>query len=340
MKKRIEWIDISKAYGIFLIVFGHVITHSNNLSQLYKYIYSFHVPFFFLLSGIVLTNNKNFKTKIANNFKKIVIPYLLFSLLFLIPYYFFGNGVSENLNRDVSFNFIDNIFGIFRGISETIPQNRPLWFLPCLFIVKTIYDLILCKIDLKKIKNFILLELLFIALGIVFQNIEQLPWCINQSIVMLCFYNIGYAFSNKINSIKKVNIVFPIIFLIIGFIFELLNGNINVMNNSYGNYILFFASSIFTITGYILLFNKIKLTKLSKLTNFIGKNTLYILIFHKLIVVVFQTKLGVISKILLNGKYYIQIPLAIVITILSITLSLIIMVIYKKILKKILKVGD
>ena len=57
--RRIEWIDDLKGLGIFLIVLGHVVATVkimagkgaivDVLGWLFDYIYSFHVPFFFLL---------------------------------------------------------------------------------------------------------------------------------------------------------------------------------------------------------------------------------------------------------------------------------------------------
>ena len=51
---RIEWIDICKGLGIFLVVIGH--TSIAQISQtVYNWIYSFHMPMFYMLSGMVDT---------------------------------------------------------------------------------------------------------------------------------------------------------------------------------------------------------------------------------------------------------------------------------------------
>lgn len=51
-EKRIDWIDYAKAIGIFLVVVGH--TYAGN--ALTNWIYSFHMPLFFFLSGTMLRN--------------------------------------------------------------------------------------------------------------------------------------------------------------------------------------------------------------------------------------------------------------------------------------------
>ena len=54
---RIEWIDVCKGLGIFLVVIGH--TSIAQISQtVYNWIYSFHMPMFYMLSGMMLNDSK------------------------------------------------------------------------------------------------------------------------------------------------------------------------------------------------------------------------------------------------------------------------------------------
>ena len=46
-KERIIWIDYAKAIAMFFVIFGHV----DSGNYLTNWIYSFHMPLFFLLSG-------------------------------------------------------------------------------------------------------------------------------------------------------------------------------------------------------------------------------------------------------------------------------------------------
>lgn len=56
MRKRIEWIDIAKAIGIVLVVYGHVILGmhdaglwggSLNYNLQHSFVYTTHMPLFF-----------------------------------------------------------------------------------------------------------------------------------------------------------------------------------------------------------------------------------------------------------------------------------------------------
>ena len=66
--------DILKGIGIILVVMGHV-THDMPLKN---WIYAFHMPLFFLLSGIF------FKPTFENwkkSSKRLLIPYIFFAIV-------------------------------------------------------------------------------------------------------------------------------------------------------------------------------------------------------------------------------------------------------------------
>lgn len=41
--KRVNYIDIARAFAIIFIVFGYTIVHSDNCYFIFKFLYSFHV---------------------------------------------------------------------------------------------------------------------------------------------------------------------------------------------------------------------------------------------------------------------------------------------------------
>lgn len=55
MKRRINWLDFLKGIGIFLVVLGHVYLKciGSSASALFGFIVAFHMPFYFMLSGIL-----------------------------------------------------------------------------------------------------------------------------------------------------------------------------------------------------------------------------------------------------------------------------------------------
>lgn len=76
--KRISYLDILKGFGIFFVVFGHVIHNS----ILREYIWNFHMPLFFIVSGLFHNSNITFRSFLLKRIKSIYIPYILFFTLF------------------------------------------------------------------------------------------------------------------------------------------------------------------------------------------------------------------------------------------------------------------
>ena len=93
MQNRDYWVDYAKGIGILLVVYGHVSRGAYNAglsmdADLYKLIdsiiYSFHMPLFFLLSGIFFVPSLNKYGRRGLIFEKadsVVYPYVVWSLL-------------------------------------------------------------------------------------------------------------------------------------------------------------------------------------------------------------------------------------------------------------------
>ncbi|WP_379707274.1 acyltransferase family protein [Mediterraneibacter gnavus] len=62
---------MAKGIGIFLVVFAHIYTMGTN--SLGDIIYVFHMPLFFLLSGITTNCNKDFKKYVKQNAYSILV---------------------------------------------------------------------------------------------------------------------------------------------------------------------------------------------------------------------------------------------------------------------------
>ena len=92
-KKRNHFLDLTKAFAIFLVVYGHCIQFGSGDIYLeeglfwkdivFKYIYSFHMPLFMLISGYLFANgiDKDGKKIFINKFKSLVVPILLWAII-------------------------------------------------------------------------------------------------------------------------------------------------------------------------------------------------------------------------------------------------------------------
>lgn len=77
-------IDVAKGFTLFLVVFGHVLESHGTL---FNWIFTFHMPAFFFLSGMTFRPEKyrNYGHFLKDKWKKRIVPYFIITLIgFLI----------------------------------------------------------------------------------------------------------------------------------------------------------------------------------------------------------------------------------------------------------------
>ena len=80
--QRINWIDWSKVFAIYLVALGHLLGNTGMEGYLHNCIYLFHMPFFFFVSGYLLKSNDQKKAIISwNSHCFIVLSHYLVSKL-------------------------------------------------------------------------------------------------------------------------------------------------------------------------------------------------------------------------------------------------------------------
>ena len=186
MSRRIIWIDNAKFIGIFVVVLGHLTPNM----ELQTFIYSFHMPFFFLLSGITFNARENsFVSFFKKRFKAILVPYIFFGLIT----YFYWLFIARYYGADarIIIPWYKPLIGMLysAGSAKWLIHNIPLWFLTCLFLTQLLFFLILKTVKFKKI----VFPLLFIlAYLFSYFNSAKLMWSINVVPVATMFFAIGY----------------------------------------------------------------------------------------------------------------------------------------------------
>ena len=81
MKNRLTYIDTAKGIGIALVVLGHL-DKTGQLSR--EMIYAFHMPFFFFISGLFVSNTKGAKAYFSDCFKRLYVPFAFFTVLDIV----------------------------------------------------------------------------------------------------------------------------------------------------------------------------------------------------------------------------------------------------------------
>ncbi len=284
MGYRILWVDYVKAINIFFVVLGHTV-----LSASYtKFIYAFHIPLFFFLSGYFFDYSKypNFFLFFKKRFHQLLIPYFIINFLTYLAWLLIGRHTGEDALFQI--NLLEPFYGIFYGSHKGyfLHHNAPMWFLPCLFSTEMIFYL-LFKSN-SKILHYIFIVIL-LSLGVYgnyYQNIS-LPWGLSVVPTTAILYGLGSWFNH--NAIQKFNykkylILIPLSFLGL-LIFASFNIKVKVSAAEYGNYFYFWMAALWGILFFISIGNLVEYLSLRfkinlKFLQFIGQNTLLIFSFH------------------------------------------------------------
>ncbi|WP_458946610.1 acyltransferase family protein [Oceanobacillus sp. CAU 1775] len=91
--ERNAFFDNARVILIFFVVFGHMIqpytSDANGINSLYTWIYIFHMPAFIFISGF-FAKGLGTKEYIWNLFKKILVPYFIFQMIYTAYYFLIG----------------------------------------------------------------------------------------------------------------------------------------------------------------------------------------------------------------------------------------------------------
>ncbi len=130
-KKRIYYLDMAKGIGAILMVLGHV----PELPEVVRAVVtSFHMPLFFVLSGIILSatgeTNRSFREILKRKMRSIMIPYVVFSVLSHMVEIFLilvmDSGTWET-------------FGMHLFATAFLVGATVFWFLPTLFFGEILF---------------------------------------------------------------------------------------------------------------------------------------------------------------------------------------------------------
>ncbi len=246
---RYDWLDLAKGFGIIFVIIGHVLMPTVNILTIF--IYSFHIPLFFIVAGYTYNGNK-YRNKLQIYLQKrgrqLLIPYVILYGMILIIWAFF----SQYFPNASSFEAMTVAFIYGNGPSLNQPY---LWFLSALFFSFVIF-VALEKIfwNRKWIVGFLIIALS--TLGIYVNQIfapELVPWHLDAVLFCTAFVfvgnfmkdlNIQGFFSNRKNAIVSIIILFPLLVILSQY-----NGWVDIAQGFYGHsaYILLITGSIGTI---------------------------------------------------------------------------------------------
>ncbi|MDD3342472.1 MAG: acyltransferase family protein [Sulfurospirillaceae bacterium] len=204
--QKINWVTYLKVIGILAVILGHI------ASPLSTFIFSWHMPLFFIVSGFFMDLDVSFEVFFIKNFKRLMVPYFIFSMVGLLV---------EILKRYVlhreALNLWDELQGIFIGMDMASLVHTyafVLWFLPTLFFA---------RVMLYTINRYITnLWLRCIVISLIFKTsfYINVPFALDNAFNALLFVFIGNLYF-RLYQDEKILYFLPIlllgIYVIVGF---------------------------------------------------------------------------------------------------------------------------
>ena len=292
-----NYISIAKAIGIVLMVVGH----SGCPQAVSRFIYIFHMPLFFVCSGLFFKEITEKNKLIKFYHKKIhglYLPYLKWSLLFLILHNSFRY---LHITGSRIYTAEDYLNGLVRLLTMTDYELliRPFWFLKELLLASLCVANIsfLHSHFLTQIKTIHLL-LLSLALSIFAKFLPPIPLIGDSSVVFLsiAYFYTGILISQYKEYFHTGTTLLVITTMIVTFGSILFVGKIDMRFTTASNTIPYYLLSL---TGVIMIFvlsKRIERIKGTSALYYIGNNTMPILAMNLL-----ALKAGSLIKIWIYG---------------------------------------
>jgi fucose 4-O-acetylase-like acetyltransferase len=275
--KRLAWVDYAKGVGILLVVYGHVLreirpvkglfsNYANFFERSDKFIYSFHMPLFFILSGYFFMSSLYKKDFIYDKLKTLVYPFIIWSVL--------------QTSAEILISYLSPYTNTQTPVTELItciimPRDQ-FWFLYALFFIM-IVNYLLFRI------NVALGLYLSVGLWIIYLVFRRfVPDTFNNTFQFLIFFDVGIVLSQ---SRKFIYVIGRIKFLLANVVlfavaeYFYLSGNFPFSSTA-------LAKLLVGVSGAVLI---IQLSRLAAERNFlnmlsyIGKRSLPVYLAHMLV---------------------------------------------------------
>ena len=279
---RIAWVDFAKGLVMILVVLGHATVYDIDLN---KFIYVFHMPFFFIMAGFLLNLNKwggvykNFSLKL---FKRLLVPYYLANFLWY-PFLVAKEACFGHLLKIIFYiSPVNQFLGIFAGHPIFLPLG-PLWFLPCLFVAEIIFIRLYNRLAGISTEIFVLAIALSACAGFFLRPLGYLPFGLNVALIAQIFLLAGIL-------IRRHNIVEGItsklcggltLLLVLAFQF---NERVEMSFTTFGEPLLFYSGAV---AGSLLVMKFSALMTDGRIFSLIsdcGRQSMMILVLHPLII--------------------------------------------------------
>ena len=286
---RIAWVDFAKGIAIILVVLGHA-----SQDDLQKFIFVFHMPFFFVTAGFLLNLNKwggeeNFKNFAVKLVKRLLLPYCLAEFLWY-PIWFVvchEMGWLEYLWNwtwaDPLRSFLVIFIGNANGTGLILGQ---LWFLPCLLVAEIIFIKLYNRLNKIGAEVFVLTLAACSLSGLFIGMLHALPLGTDIAFVAQIFLLIGVLI-RRYDFIGRMNLNFSCGMMLVVVVAFYFNVFVDMNARNFGNPFLFYSGAVAGILLVMKFSSLMTEGKIFSLISDCGRQSMMILILHPVIANIF-----------------------------------------------------
>lgn len=290
-RKRVDWIDIEKGIAILLVIVGHTITTGYKGSITRGIIFSFHMPLFFILSGVTYkcsSSMEEYKKRVVRSAKHLLGP-LVITFFEIIVYQCLHDSSGIGLLSIPNY-WIGKIYMLImctgspvRILGRDIEGIGAAWFFIAFFFGRIAFDYL--HLVFRKEQLIVACVLVTIA-GVLLGQKQPLPFSLDIAMSVMIFFYLGYRTKNidlELYFGKRLIISLLVWIGILWITFP------NYQKATYlelatRRYPLFPISYIGAVAGIVFwaeisfIISKIPFVKMPFI--YIGRNTLYLLLIH------------------------------------------------------------
>ena len=246
------------------------------------WVYGFHMPLFFMLSGAVLALRpiSSFDKVLKSKVKRLLIPYFVYGWLFMFPVKRFGNFYA---NDSLTLAMKEFLVG---------GDSGHLWFLTALFWCIIVFVLIVKILDKMNVTSVYVISIIAGTIYFLYSYIPFDVLGLRTGLSYIIYFTIGYIFEKERQENKRWNIKKTILACIVLISLEIIQKEYGILNS-------FFVILVGSLLTYILadLFDRaFPGAKNNRVWDFIVKNLFYVYLFHDPINYV-------VLRVFINGGY-------------------------------------
>lgn len=296
MKKRIEWVDALKGFGIILVGLGH----TDCPDSLMAWIYSFHMPLFFMLSGIMeKAKDYSWSEWLKKKAKSLLWPYIFFGIIEVIFYIISEAAVHEL----VGIKLLKKIAAIvYSNYIFDHNYTGVIWFLSCLFVTELLFFVIHKYINNRFGR--IAVTIVLGTLGLMWESFIDFkpPFFADIALTALLFYSFGFLLRPLLERESSALEILPGFFAITFGSFlamynqkDLYGKHVSMLYLRYGEPIIFVVSACLILLGFVIIFQGISglISKnFGRPLIYLGRNSLIIFSVHLMIMHVLKYPIG------------------------------------------------